>query len=34
MLFFSNLVDALVHSLCPYSLDIPGAIIVDDSGDL
>jgi len=34
MLFFSNLVNPLVHGLCPYGLDIPGAIIVDDSRDL
>jgi len=34
MLFFGNLVDTLVHSLCPYRLDVPGAIIVDDGGDL
>ena len=34
MLVFSNLIDALFHCLCAYSLDIPSAIIVDDRGDL
>jgi len=34
MLMFSNLVDALFLRLCSYGLDIPTAIIVDDSGDL
>ena len=34
MLVFSNLVNTLIHRLCAYSLDIPSAIIMDDSGDL
>jgi len=34
MLDFSNLIDTLFHRLCPDSLDVPGRIIVDDSGDL
>ena len=34
MLVFSDLVDTLIHCLCPYRLDVPGTIIVDDSGDL
>jgi len=34
MLDFSNLIDTLFHRLCPDSLDVPGTIIVDDSGDL
>ena len=34
MLVFSNLVDTLFHRLCAYSFDVPGTIIVDDSGDL
>jgi hypothetical protein len=34
MLVFSNLVDTRFHRLCPYSLNVPGTIIVDDSGDL
>jgi hypothetical protein len=34
MLIFGNFVDTLFHSLCPYSLDVPSTIIVDDSGNL
>ena len=34
MLVFGNLEDALFHRFCPYSLDVPSTIIVDDSGDL
>jgi len=34
MLMFSNFVDALLLRLCSYGLNIPGAIIVDNSGDL
>jgi len=34
MFVFGNFVDALSHRFRPYSLEVPGAIIVDDSGDL
>ena len=34
MLVFSNIIDALFHGFSAYSLDVPGPIIVDDSGDL
>ena len=34
MLVFSNFVDALFLRLCPYGLDVPPTIIVDDSGNL
>jgi hypothetical protein len=31
MLLFSNLEDTFLHRLCPYSLDVPGTIVVNDS---
>jgi len=34
MLVFSTLVDSLLLRLCPYGLDVPTPIIVDNSGDL
>ena len=34
MLVFSTLVDSLLLRLCPYGLDVPTLIIVDNSGDL
>jgi hypothetical protein len=31
MLLFGNLIDTLFHRLRPYSLDVPGTIVVNDS---
>jgi hypothetical protein len=34
MILFGHYADTLLHRLCPYGLDIPSTIVVDDSGYL